>query len=307
MKSKLLNKLLVFSFILAVIISASSCSKEQPVIMSSNFARADSIGVANTKGSAVKKSVAMDMAYETEESVDNGVYESASPNFERKLIKTGHLNMEVATLSDLDKTVAEFAQKYNGYVTNSSMNENGFDATVRIPNRYFEEAMNSAGDLGKVKYRSVNSQDVSEDFYDLQTRLETKKTMQKKLESYLSSAKDMKDLLEVERQLNMVTTEVESMEGRMKRLSNQIDYSTIYIGMSLPTGYDNSGFNWPDLGESFREFGYNIVKFGAGLLMFLFYLVVYGIPVVAVAAFFFWLLFGRVGLLVKLFKWLKKN
>ena len=215
--------------------------------------------------------------------------------------------MEVATLSDLDKTVAEFAQKYNGYVTNSSMNENGFDATVRIPNRYFEEAMNSAGDLGKVKYRSVNSQDVSEDFYDLQTRLETKKTMQKKLESYLSSAKDMKDLLEVERQLNMVTTEVESMEGRMKRLSNQIDYSTIYIGMSLPTGYDNSGFNWPDLGESFREFGYNIVKFGAGLLMFLFYLVVYGIPVVAVAAFFFWLLFGRVGLLVKLFKWLKKN
>lgn len=275
--------------------------------MSSNFARADSIGVANTKGSAVKKSVAMDMAYETEESVDNGVYESASPNFERKLIKTGHLNMEVATLSDLDKTVAEFAQKYNGYVTNSSMNENGFDATVRIPNRNFEEAMNSAGDLGKVKYRSVNSQDVSEDFYDLQTRLETKKTMQKKLESYLSSAKDMKDLLEVERQLNMVTTEVESMEGRMKRLSNQIDYSTIYIGMSLPTGYDNSGFNWPDLGESFREFGYNIVKFGAGLLMFLFYLVVYGIPVVAVAAFFFWLLFGRVGLLVKLFKWLKKN
>ena len=82
MKSKLLNKLLVFSFILAVILSASSCSKEQPVIMSSNFARADSIGVANTKGTAVKKSVAMDMAYETEESVDNGVYESSSPNFE---------------------------------------------------------------------------------------------------------------------------------------------------------------------------------------------------------------------------------
>lgn len=307
MKSKLLNKLFAFSFVLAVILGAGSCSKEKPVIMSSNYARADAIGVANTKGTAAKKAVAMDMAYETEESAANGVFEPASPNFERKLIKTGHLNMEVATLSELDKTVAEFAQKYNGYVTNSSMYENGFDATVRIPNRYFEEAMNSAGDLGKVKYRSVNSQDVSEDFYDLQTRLETKKTMQEKLESYLSSAKDMKDLLEVERQLNMVTTEVESMEGRMKRLSNQIDYSTIYMGMSLPTGYDNSGFNWPDLGESFREFGYNIVKFGAGLLMFLFYLVVYGIPVVAVAAFFFWLLFGRVGLLVKLFKWLKKN
>ena len=131
--------------------------------------------------------------------------------------------------------------------------------------------------------------------------------MQKKLEVYLGQAKDIKDLLEVERQLNNVTSEIEVMEGRMKRLVNQIDFSTIYMTMNLPTGFDREGFKWPDLGEDFRAFGENFVNFIAKLFISIFYIFIFGIPIVFVLAFLFWLLFGRIGLLVKLFKWLKKK
>lgn len=226
---------------------------------------------------------------------------------ERKLIKTGNLTLEVESLTDIEETVNDFAKSFNGYITNSSTEENYFSVTVKVPESNFEEAMNRAGSIGKIKYRSVNNTDVTEEFYDLKTRLETKKIMQKKLEVYLEQAKDIKDLLEVERQLNNVTSEIEVMEGRMKRLVNQIDFSTIYMTMNLPTGFDREGFKWPDLGEDFRAFGENFVNFIAKLFISIFYIFIFGIPIVFVLAFLFWLLFGRVGLLVKLFKWLKKK
>ncbi len=226
---------------------------------------------------------------------------------ERKLIKTGNLTLEVESLTDIEETVNDFAKNFNGYITNSSTEENYFSVTVKVPESNFEEAMNRAGSLGKIKYRSVNNTDVTEEFYDLKTRLETKRIMQKKLEVYLGQAKDIKDLLEVERQLNNVTSEIEVMEGRMKRLVNQIDFSTIYMTMNLPTGFDREGFKWPDLGEDFRAFGENFVNFIAKLFISIFYIFIFGIPIVFVLAFLFWLLFGRVGLLVKLFKWLKKK
>ena len=106
--------------------------------------------------------------------------------------------------------------------------------------------------------------------------------------------------------LNSVIEDIESTESRFKRLSNQIDYSTIYIDMHFAHGKDEGGIILPDVKESWNTFISNIIAFFWGLLKVLFYIVIFGIPLIALAAFFFWLLFGKVGLLVKLFKKLKK-
>ncbi|MCR5613493.1 DUF4349 domain-containing protein [Treponema sp.] len=224
---------------------------------------------------------------------------------ERKLIKNGSVLLEADSLADLEKKADEFSKKYGGYITSSSTGERDFYCTVKIPCEKFEQAMNEAGDFGKVIDRSQDSRDVTDEFYDLNSRINTKKILKKKLEGYLSTAKDIKDLLEIERQLNNVITELESMEGRMKRLSNQIDYSTLSIHVRLPFDKNENGFVWPDMGEGFRNFAVNVVEFFAGFVLFLFYFVAYGVPIVALIALLFWLLFGRVGLLIKLFNKLR--
>ena len=177
---------------------------------------------------------------------------------------------------------------------------------MRVPSTRFDEAMAAVGNFGRVTSRSVNSQDVSDNYYDLQARLQTKYILRDKLSGYLSQAKDIKDLLEIERQLNSVLEEIDSTESRFKRLAGQVDYSTIYINMDFERGKDENGIILPDVKDSWNEFVSNVIAFFWGLVKVLFYIVIYGIPVVAVAAFFFWLLFGKVGLLVKLFKKLKK-
>ncbi len=245
-----------------------------------------------------------DSMFEESAEYDDSDFQNAE--YERKLIRTGNVTLEVKTVSDSEEKITAWAKSLGGYITDANTWEHGANFTVRVPSERFDDAMAQMGEFGRVTNRSVNSQDVSDNYYDLQSRLQTKYILRDKLTGYLNQAKDIKDLLEIERQLNSVLEDIDSTEGRFKRLSGQIDYSTIYINMQFERGKDESGIILPDVKNSWNEFVSNVISFFWGLLKVIFYIVIFGIPLIAIAAFFFWLLFGKIGLLVRLFKKLKK-
>lgn len=224
---------------------------------------------------------------------------------ERKLIKTGSVSLEVEQLAATEEAVLAWCQSFGGYVASSFSHESSAAFTVRIPASRFDDAMAAAGNLGRVRSRNISTQDVSEQFYDLRTRLDTRKILRDRLQSYLAQAKDMEDLLHIERELNSTLTEIESMEGRMRRLSNQIDYSTITVDASLPYRTTDQGFQWPSLDRTVRRFLSNLVDFFVGFVAVVLYIIIFGIPILGLVALLYWLLLGRVGLLRKIFKGLK--
>lgn len=258
------------------------------------------------KSFASNERVMSDAMYEYEESASYDDSSLQNTEYERKLIRTGNVTLEVKTVSDAEEKITAWAKSLGGYITNANTWENGANFTVRVPSERFDDAMVQTGEFGRVTNRSVSSQDVSDNYYDLQSRLETKYILRDKLTGYLNQAKDIKDLLEIERQLNSVLEDIDSTEGRFKRLSGQIDYSTIYINMQFERGKDEGGIILPDVKNSWNEFVSTVVSFFWGLLKVIFYIVIFGIPLIALAAFLFWLLFGKIGLLVRLFKKLKK-
>lgn len=225
---------------------------------------------------------------------------------ERKLVKTGSVTLEVESLSAADSAIEKWCASFDGYISDSSSWQTNANYTVKIPSGRFDEAMKTAGNLGILKEHSISTQDVTEQFYDLQTRLSNKKVMRDNLRKYLSQAKDVKDMLQIEKELNSVLSDIEFMEGRMKRLSNQIDYSTISVSVQLPYGKTETGFSFPDAGEGTRKFISNTVSFFLLCITSFFYVIVCGIPVLAVLGFLFWLLWGKIGLLKKLYRWLSK-
>lgn len=230
-----------------------------------------------------------------------------SEGFERKLIYNGDISLEVTDLSNLQAGIDSWCKGLGGYISNSNCGQKNASFTVRIPASKFDEAMEEAGSFGTVKNKGVSTNDVSDEYYDLQSRLETRKLLREKLQSYLRQASNMQDMIKIERELNSVQSEIESMEGRMKRLDSQIDYATISIYATLPfSSTPGGGFELPDLGEGFRHFVAGLVSFFGGFIVVLLYAVICGIPVLAVAALLYWLLFGKIGLLLKLFERLKK-
>ena len=225
---------------------------------------------------------------------------------ERKLIKRGNLEIEVNNLQSGEEAIEKWCKDFDGYVASSSNYETSAHFSLKIPAQNFDVALNSLGDLGKIKSKNISTQDVSEQFYDLQTRLETKKIMRDRLKNYLAQAKDVKDMLQIEKELNNALSEIESMEGRLKRLSGQIEFSSVDISLVLPYRTTDEGFVWPDIPQGFRKLISNILDFFVGFFKVLLYIVIFGVPIICVVAFFYWLLIGKKGLLIKLFKKLSK-
>lgn len=241
----------------------------------------------------------------SEEAEDSGAQDESG--YERKLIRNGSVSIEVTDLVKTQAAVENWVKEFGGYISSSNNGEKNSSYTVRIPSEKFDSAMDSAGSLGTLKNKNVSTQDVSEQFYDLQSRLATKKILREKLNGYLKQANSMQDILKVESELNSVQSDIESMEGRLKRLSSQIDFSTISVYASLPyKSTQGGGFELPDLGNGFRHFVSNVISYFGGLVAAVFYVIICGIPLVAVIVLLFWLLFGKVGLLVKLYNKLKK-
>lgn len=225
---------------------------------------------------------------------------------ERKLIYTGNIDLEVSSLDSAKASIEEWVKRYGGYVASSSQYSRGLNYSVKIPSKNFAAAMDDGASIGSVRTKNISSQDVSDRYYDLQTRLNTRKLMQERLNEYLKSAKNVKDMLEIETKLNDVTSEVEAMQGQMNRLSNQIDYSQIDIFAQLPYNQNESGFILPDTRTEFRRFVSNIIGFFASFLFVVLYIIIYGIPILLVFALLYYIAWGKIGLVRKLFHKIKK-
>lgn len=226
--------------------------------------------------------------------------------FGQKFIRTGSVSLEVYDIAVAGREIEAWAKRFGGYLEKSSSETSQGSVTARIPSAGFDKAMEEIGKVGTVKSQSVNVEDATDRFYDLETRLGTKRVMRDRLTNYLAQAKSVKDMLKVEKELNDVISDLECMEGRMKRLSAQIDRSTIEVSYQLPYGVvAGGGFEWPDVGESARRFAVNVVDFALLAAEFILYAVVCGVPVLAVLALAFWLLFGKVALLKRLFRRLR--
>lgn len=313
---KNLNFILIFSCFILMFFSCGKNVTENSVATSGQrlmMKSAPKMAVTNSSAvfsDAVVEESAMDTSYGyapegpgNQSGISNG---ENGTSVERKLIKRGNVNIEVQNLKKAQESVEKWCQDFGGYVESFSDSPTFSHYSLRIPVIKFDEALNSVGDLGEIKSKNISTQDVSEQFYDLQTRLSTKKIMKERLQKYLTQAKDVKDMLQIEKELNNTISEIESMEGRMKRLSGQIEFSSVNISLELPHRTTDEGFVWPDFLQGFREFLSNCVDFFVGLFGIMIYAIVFGVPIIAILAFLYWLLIGKKGLLIKLFKKLSK-
>jgi len=196
--------------------------------------------------------------------------QSSSPIVtERKLIKTGTIEFEVDVIDKTKTAIANLVKEANGYVSSDDQsNYSGstrYSQTVRIPSDKLDSFIAKIEALAKnVDSKNISTQDVTEEFIDVETRLSTKKELEARYHEILKQAKTVKDIIEVETQLNNVRAEIESMEGRIKYLTNQTAFSTLTITY-YQTISGNYGFGY----RFFNSFGNgwdNLLDFIIGLL-----------------------------------------
>lgn len=188
---------------------------------------------------------------------------------ERKLIKEADLSWETNNMKKSHELVIAQVKAFNGFISNDNQYKDDYqysnDMVAKIPADKFDEFLKSI--QKEVKYfdrKDIRTIDVTEEYIDVDARIRTKKELEQRYLEILKKANSVEDIMSVEAQLNEVRNEIESAEGRMKVLNNQISLSTVRINFyeitSAPVGF------FGKIGKSFID-GWNfLLKFMLDLI-----------------------------------------
>lgn len=182
-------------------------------------------------------SYAVDAAYTEEAPVADMVNRTSQEPIapiDQKIIKTGNFTFETLSVVTTYNQVKKLVEDHKGYIQNDQIS-NSYDRitrslTIRIPHTGFHALIDSLSKKVTVfDEQHINMEDVTEEFYDIEARTKTKKELESRYLQLLSKAGNIKDMLEIERQLATIREEIEVQEGRMKYLQNKVAYSTINL------------------------------------------------------------------------------
>jgi len=165
---------------------------------------------------------------------------------DRKIIKTGTIEFQTQNLSDVRQKIDNAIKRYNGYIANeqesSYNNRIQQHVVIRVPADNFDSLIKDISKgVKKFDEKRIDAQDITEEFLDITARLKIKKETEQRYRQLLARANTVKDILAIEKQIGELRADIESIEGRLKYLENQVSYSTLtvifYEIISSPIGF----------------------------------------------------------------------
>ncbi len=232
------------------------------------------------------------------ESPDNA--QTAKP-VERKIIRNADLSLESEEPEIAQQKITAIAEGKGGFVIQST--QRGTDVTsvkrdtvtmsLRVPSAKFNESLDEIRKTAsRVVVETVNGQDVTEEFIDIEARLKVKKALEEQFLEIMKRSNSVADALNVQREISNVRTEIEQIEGRKRFLENQSSLSTIKVSLQTPKAIAGSSkgfiYRLTDSVSSGLDFALSFVLFLVSALIALLPLLLFVVlPFVLLIRYFF--------------------
>lgn len=162
----------------------------------------------------------------------DGDAEVADIYFERMVIFTAILQIEVG---DIDSTVDEIrlvTDEAGGFITGVSTSKSGGGVvTVRVPQVKFYDVIKEIEALGEVEERDLKGEDITDTFVDLEAQLGNLRREEERLVEILDMAVNVEEVLKVEAELNRVRGEIERITGELKYIEGRVELATITVSL----------------------------------------------------------------------------
>ncbi|MDF3028459.1 MAG: hypothetical protein K0S23_2766 [Fluviicola sp.] len=256
MKKLITASLLTGTFLIPVCLL--SCSYEQKEMENSS--------IENTSFEEKKSSlVSANSSDEEQKSV---------PKQRKKLIKTGTLSLKSKHIENSKRRLDQALRSLDGYYDNDhfskSAYEHRYSLKIRVPAKNFEQLLQVINNgTDEIVSKDLQTEDVSGEYLDLQIRLNSKKAYLKRYEELLKKASSIEEMIRIEDQIRELIEEIESQEGRLTFLDDQVGYSTLdielYKVIPHPQTANESSFS-EDAGNAFSKGWTGIVTFALWLL-----------------------------------------
>ena len=223
--------------------------------------------------------------------------EALLPASDSRIIKNGNLSVKVHGVDQASEEISHIAKQNGGQVLSSNINQttrnmkSGY-ITVKVPVVAFEKTFSDLKGIASfVVSESVFGQDVTEQYTDLQAQLGNKQSEEQAFQKILDqNPAKIDDILAITREISRVRGEVELLQGRIKFMDSQTDFSTITVAITeeITVGGDAVSWRpWQIIKDELNNFFKDMQVFGG----FAIYLIVRVIPmllVITLFVFIFW-------------------
>jgi len=167
----------------------------------------------------------------------------APAEFERKIIYTGWFTVDVYDIAETQKKLLESVTAFGGYLQTQSGNQ----LVLRIPADKFDAIEPLLRKLGRVdeNLTRIQAQDVTEEYYDVELRIRTKRKYLESLHKLLTTSGKLVETLAVQKEIARVVEDIERLEGRLRFLASQVSMSTVTVTFRLAHSGSDRTFRLP--------------------------------------------------------------
>lgn len=167
----------------------------------------------------------------------------APPELDARIIRSGHIELRVkrSGFEDAWGDAQSVASAFGGYVIAASRSGAGNGAragtiSMRIPTRRFDAAVDRLREVSGAKVRrlDVSSQDVTQEFVDVRSRLRHDRAIEGRLLALLAQTKGVSEVLAVQSRLDQVQEQIELSTGRLQYLEKMTSMSTVEVAITAP-------------------------------------------------------------------------
>ena len=197
-----------------------------------------------------------------------------------KIQVTGNISLVVQSVDESITEVHNLVARYGGKVTSSTSGESYgryANMTLLIPKDSFYELVKNIKEIAtKVTNENIYSNDVTEEYIDIEARLNVMKKTEKRFTSLLSDSKKIEEIINVERELMRIRGDIDSLEGRIKYLSRTTQNSILNLHITKEESI--TGNQW-SFSESLDNSIRSLVSLSKHIASFLISLIVFS-PVI---------------------------
>jgi hypothetical protein len=164
----------------------------------------------------------------------NHVIQQSKIDWDKKIIKNASINLEVKNYQSFNDLLHGNIKRFAAYVAQEEQNQTDYKIentiTIKVPVAKFDDLV-TALTTGEQKLidKKITSEDVTTQVVDTRSRMEAKKQVRIKYLDLLKEAKNMEEILNVQREINSIQEDIEAANGRIEYLSHSAAYSTINL------------------------------------------------------------------------------
>ncbi len=216
----------------------------------------------------------------------------------QKLIRKFNIEAETEDLDTLLSAITEKIRQLGGYIQeqetyngspSSQRRYRRSTMTIRIPAEKLDEFVTKVTEESNIISSNETTDDVTLNYVAIESRISALETEQTRLLELLAKAETTADLLEIEKRLTEVRTDLESITSELRVLDNQVNYGTVRLSVSEVKEYtvvEEPETVWQRIGTGFMQSLKGLGNFFTDLFVFIIvaspYLVFIGAMVVAV-------------------------